>query len=524
VSDWCSKFLEVGVLQTIRNVSLSGACALMIVACPSTDGGGNAVSGSAGSRPSASCVPGTLGCTSTAPGGSPAVSNVTGGTTASAQPAVAGVSGGLAGTAGAGAASGDIPCDAAQIISTRCTACHQTQPRFGAPMALMTASDFQAASKTSPARKTYELVHERIDPTDVAKRMPPTSLPALTEAEKLPLRSWLQAGAAKSPNGCAVTVTDLPTGGAAGAGGSVGAGGSGAVATNGGASTTPIEYNDPDMKCYKFLAHAAGNMTAPYSQGSGEQYVNFKFKAPWQGDVYSRAIKLAIDPNSKVIHHWLLFKLSAATTDGAVSPGASGTHPDGILLHGWAPGATPLYLDPDVGMKLEGNVGYELEVHFNNATGAPGDDQSGAEVCVTTKVPAHVAELSWVGTDSINSASATGNCAPSGATGPIHIIAAQPHMHLKGRHMKVTINHKAGGQQVIHDEDFSFDNQRYYVINDAIMMPGDTMTTTCTYSGPATFGMSTNNEMCYFFSMHWPGGALRSAGVGSALHGADSCM
>jgi hypothetical protein len=512
------------VLQTIRNVSFSGACALLIIACPSTDGGGRADTGSAGTGQFASCLPGTPGCASLAPAGSAAVTNAAAGMTASTHPALAGVGGGLTGTAGAAASGGDIPCDAARVISARCTACHQTQPKFGAPMALMTASDFQAAAKSNPARKTYELVPERIDPTDVAKRMPPTSLPALSEAEKVPLRSWLQAGAAKSPNGCAVTVTDLVTGGDAGAGGSSGAAGSGAVASSGGASTTPIEYNDPDMKCYKFLAHAAGSLTTPYTQGSGEQYVNFTFKAPWQGDVYSRAIKLAIDPKSKVIHHWLLFKLSAATTDGGVNPGTSGTHPDGILLHGWAPGATPLYLDPDVGMKLEGNVGYELEVHFNNATGAPGDDQSGAEVCVTTKVPTHLAELAWVGTDSINGTSATGRCVPSGASEPIHIIAAQPHMHLKGRHMKVTINHKAGGQQVIHDEDFSFDNQRYYVIPDAIMMPGDTMSTTCTYSEPATFGMSTNNEMCYFFSLHWPAGALRSAGVGSVLHGADSCM
>jgi hypothetical protein len=311
--------------------------------------------------------------------------------------------------------------------------------------------------------------------------------------------------------------------GGAGGGTAVAMGGAGgATATSGGsASVTPIEYNDPDMKCYKFLAHAQGNMNAPYSQGPGENYVNFTFNAPWQGTVYSRAIKLAIDPNSKVIHHWLLFKQTGPVTDGAVAPGI-GTHPDGILLHGWAPGASPLYLDPDVGMKLESNVGYELELHYNNSGNAPGDDHSGAEVCVTTKVPAHVAELAWLGTDAIGGTTAVGNCAPS-STEPIHIIAAQPHMHLLGYHMKVVVNRVGGGQDVIHDEDFSFGNQRYYVLN-ATLMPGDTVTTTCMYTGPATFGSSTNNEMCYFFSMHWPAGALRSTGIGSLVHGADSCM
>jgi hypothetical protein len=505
------------VPQIARNVIL--ASAVTLIACNSTGAGVSGLSMGAGHA--ASCVPGSLGCASLATAGTGVTPSGAAGVPANTLPTSAGSAGSSAGSAGNAAASGDVPCEVAKVISARCSGCHQAQPKFGAPMALMTTGDFQATAKSNPTRKVYEVVPERIDPTDVARRMPPTSLPALTDSEKQTLRSWLQTGAATSASGCVVTATDLVANGAAGAGGSTGA--SGSAALSGSASTTPIEYNDPDMKCYKFLAHASGNMTAPYTQGAGEQYVNFTFKAPWQGDVYSRAIKLAIDPNSKVIHHWLLFKLSGATTDGGVTPGASGTHPDGIMLHGWAPGATPLYLDPDVGMKLEGNVGYELEVHFNNSTGSPGNDQSGAEVCVTTKVPSHLAELAWVGTDSISGTSATGNCAPT-STQPIHIIAAQPHMHLKGRHMKVVINHKAGGQQVIHDEDFSFDNQRYYVIDNAIMLPGDTLTTTCSYSEPASFGMSTNNEMCYFFSIHWPAGALRSPGVSSVLHGADSCM
>jgi hypothetical protein len=416
---------------------------------------------------------------------------------------------------GGSAQASGVPCDVAQVISMRCTGCHQTAAKFGAPMPLMTLADFEAPAKSNSARKVYEVIPERINPTDVARRMPPTSMPALTAAEKQVLGVWLTAGALASTNSCAITATDLVQGTAGTSGGMPNLGHSG------GSSTEPIEYNDPDMKCYKFLTHGQGDMNAPYSQGVGETYTNFTFAAPWQGTVYSRAIKLAIDPNSKVIHHWLLFKQTGPVTDGAIAAG-SGTHPDGILLHGWAPGASPLYLDPDVGMKLESTVGYELEAHFNNATGAPGDDHSGAEVCVTTRVPAHIAELSWLGTDSITGTSAVGNCAPN-STEPIHLIAAQPHMHLKGRHMQVVINRAAGGQEIIHDEDFSFDNQRYYVLS-STLMPGDTMTTTCSYSAPATFGSSTSSEMCYFFTMHWPGGALRSAGLGSVLHGADSCL
>jgi hypothetical protein len=95
-------------------------------------------------------------------------------------------------------------------------------------------------------------------------------------------------------------------------------------------------------------------------------------------------------------------------------------------------------------------------------------------------------------------------------------------MHKLGTHMKVTVNRAGGMEEVVHDKDFSFDTQQYYV-EDFQMMQGDTMTTECSYSGFATFGMNTSNEMCYFFSLAWPAGALRSGG-GAAIHGANSCM
>jgi hypothetical protein len=247
------------------------------------------------------------------------------------------------------------------------------------------------------------------------------------------------------------------------------------------------------------------------------------FAAPWTGTVYERSIQSLIDPSSQVLHHWLLFKQTTPAADGSVSPG-TGVHPDGIVLHAWAPGATPVYLDPDVGVALESTLTYQLEAHYNNPTGAPGNDGSGAEVCATTKMPVHLAELSWLGTDAIAGLGASGTCIPTGpgSDGPIHIILAQPHMHKTGTHMKVTVNRASGMAEVIHDKPFSFDDQRFYP-EDVVIMPGDTITTDCTYSAPATFGQSTSNEMCYFFSLHWPAGAL-TGGTGAFIHGADSCL
>jgi copper type II ascorbate-dependent monooxygenase-like protein len=464
------------------------------------------------------CPPGSVGC---APAGTVGAPGTAGGAPVGAAgrslvgAGGSSVVGPAAGNAGATAAAvgGGVPCDVADVVSRRCTGCHQSPPLMGSPMPLLQLSDFQAAAKSDASKKVFQVIPGRLNPSMPAMRMPPPSSEDWTDAEKQALNAWVTAGAVGSANACAIKPMALPVKGSC---------------TNpdppgsGGAHINCIEYNDPDMTCYKFQTHAAGDKTMPYNQGFGEQYVNFDFAAPWQGTVYERATKLANDPNSQVIHHWLFFKQSTPVTDGSVSAG-SGTHPDGLLVHAWGPGASPLYFDPDVGVALESTVGYRLEAHFNNSSGGTGNDQSGAEVCVTTKAPAHLAELVWVGTDSIAGLSATGLCSPYGPF-PIHIIAAQPHMHRSGVHMKVTVDRQSGTQDVVHDKDFSFDTQTYYVEN-FVLNQGDTMTTVCSYGQPATFGQSTGNEMCYFFSLAWPAGALRSANIlATGIHGANSCM
>jgi hypothetical protein len=57
------------------------------------------------------------------------------------------------------------------------------------------------------------------------------------------------------------------------------------------------------------------------------------------------------------------------------------------------------------------------------------------------------------------------------------------------------------------------------------IMPGDTLTTTCTYSEPAMYGKSTTQEMCYLFTMYYPTLALTNINpLGFALHGPDTCL
>jgi hypothetical protein len=415
------------------------------------------------------------------------------------------------------AAKGSIPCAVDKIIETNCRSCHGAKPAFTATFSLTTLASFQGASDTDPAKKMHEVALTRVSATD-KKRMPPTSAKAIPAADLKVLTDWLSGGAQP---GAACAGGEGPTGGDAGTG-PVQTGDIPIAGPGGNAHATPLKYDDPDLKCYPLTAFTSGDRKKPYSvPTTPDLYVAFNMKAPWQGKQYVRSFRSIID-NSEVLHHWLLFKQSTGGSD-SVQPNALGAHPDGIMLYGWAPGGDDLYMDSDVAMEVDGSVLYQLELHYNNKTGSAKPDASGVEMCVTPTKPAHVAGLSWVGTDAIAGTSATGRCAHSSSE-PIHLIVAQPHMHTKGKHMKVVLTRKGGMKETIHDEPFDFNNQRSYIFNSMLINPGDLMETTCDYSSSAVFGKATNDEMCYFFSIHWPAGALSSLGTGTIIHGANSCM
>jgi hypothetical protein len=224
--------------------------------------------------------------------------------------------------------------------------------------------------------------------------------------------------------------------------------------------------------------------------------------------------------NDQVLHHWILFEEPSAADNTANE--ILGAHPGGQMLHGWAPGGSDLYFTPDVGIRMDGDTSYLLEVHYNSNDPAA-TDASGLEICVTSAPPENEAIISWLGTDAIRGTSATGTCAPRSSE-PIHIIAGTPHMHLKGTHMKVVVNRAGGGSEVVHDEPFSFENQRGYPAN-IVINEGDSISTTCSYNAPATFGKGTNEEMCYWFALSYPAGALADGGfIGTLTHGANSCL
>jgi cytochrome c5 len=404
-------------------------------------------------------------------------------------------------------AGAKVPCDVAQIVSSHCATCHAETPKFNAPMSLTSAADFQApAPGTSQSVKEVALT--RINAS--SGRMPPVGTVAALNADELStLNTWLNSGAVATGEGCNIAEPM-----AAGTGDLL------AAPTKPSSLTEPYQGWDDGVECYKLTANS-GDKTTPYKVGTAvDTYVGFSFMPPWQGTRYARAFRATTD-NAQVLHHWLLFQQAGSVQDGAVAP-QLGAHPDGQLLMGWAPGGSDAYYSHDLGIKLDSTQGFVMEAHYNSSD-ANAVDASGVELCVTKEAPQNLLSLSWLGTDSISGTSSSGTCKPK-ATQPIHIVGAQPHMHLKGRHMKVVLKRAGGEQEIVHDEDFSFENQRSYSL-DLTINPGDSLTTTCSFSSPATFGKGTNDEMCYFFTMAYPGGTLADGGfLGTLLHGADACL
>jgi len=393
-------------------------------------------------------------------------------------------------------ANGDLPCDVKAIVDQYCGTCHGAKP--SAPMSLVTLADFQASTKEG--KKYVDLVKTFINAKVASERMPPASVDQLPAATLATLNAWLDKGAPAGTALCAATpATPEQTGDGA-------------------------DIDVSGLECTKFLSRTSATDASKFKLGvQRDGYFNVTFTAPWKETVYGMVVRPVID-NRAVLHHWLLFQTDAAAQPtGAVK--SSGAHPGGQLLHGWAPGGEALDTRAagDVGIELPA-TSYTVEFHYNSSD-ANAEDASGVEVCYQKKKPANIAGLSWLGFDQLGIPSTewTGNCAPQAKT-PIKIFGLSPHMHKTGLRMTSIINRKDGTKETLHDKDFDFEFQVSYR-KDVMLYPGDTITTTCKFSQPMTFGESTGSEMCYLFTMAYPKGALASPDVwGSLTHGGSSCL
>ena len=411
-----------------------------------------------------------------------------------------------------------LACRAKTVSDAKCAnTCHTAPPTFGAPMPLLSFSDWHKPALDG-MRKIYQSAQDRIHRAGTG-RMPQNG--TLSAGEMSTLDAWFAEGAPPSDN--CPTVPPPQDSGARDSAGPPDVG------------SLPDAPTDDGTECVELRAHGqqVPGDRSPFDSSmiflpGVEFYACFNFSAPWNKPMQGLQFSTIID-NSEKLHHWLLYSSPLAVQDGTYSY-CTGQHPGQTLITGWAPGNDGLKLPPDVGLELAPPTGsYVLEVHYNNPSLQPFQDRSGVRVCATSKFRPNTASITWAGTERINiparsMGTAAGNCVPLrtgiGPNDPIRIFHAWPHMHKLGVRMSTVINRAAGGQDLLIDKPFNFSSQVGYDVG-FTLQPGDSLFTTCYYDNTTTagvgFGPSTAQEMCYDFLYAYPAHALDHPPFGGVI-------
>ena len=437
------------------------------------------------------------------------------GTTASAatSSSVNGTSASSGGTSGPTAPTADgqgLPCNVKQILTENCVSCHGVAPQFGAPMPLVSNTNFTAPAVTDPMRSVGELVLERV--SDSARPMPPAPYDRLEADEVSVLSSWINGGAQPSDEVCETPPAGEPTEG-----------------------TDFLAGLPGPERCDVSVDLLAADGSEPFRvPQEDDHYECFYFKAP-SNKVELTGMAPIID-DSRVLHHWLLYVTSNAELVDGTREACTGIHPNDTLLGGWAPGGDTYALPEGVGLQMPqgDDVYFILEIHYNNvARHADAVDRSGVRVCMTENLHPNVAAVHWLGTENIfllpGQAQGGSTCNPN-STEPIHILSVTPHMHELGTHSTMVINRADGSEEILLDKPFDFNTQVGYE-TPATLMPGDSISSTCVWNNTSgaltTFGEGTSDEMCYLFTIAYPAGALNTGGdlLGlGILPGQNKCM
>ncbi len=93
-----------------------------------------------------------------------------------------------------------VPCDVAQVLAKDCASCHAATPTGGAPNAMMSYDNLQAASQNDPSMTIAAMSLQRMQ--DAKSPMPPDG----ANADDLAiLKSWIDAGMPAGTEACDAT-------------------------------------------------------------------------------------------------------------------------------------------------------------------------------------------------------------------------------------------------------------------------------------------------------------------------------
>ena len=205
-------------------------------------------------------------------------------------------------------------------------------------------------------------------------------------------------------------------------------------------------------------------------------------------------------------HHTVLTVSNGSAPDGQFPCNAFNN--EDAMLFASGVGSDEYHFPEGVAVKVEAGQQLFLNIHLFNASDIDYVDRvTGIEFLTTEadNVDAF-AEMIFAGTvlfDIPNNGvdyTSSGDCVLKSDSTLINIW---PHMHQVGKHMKV--EHEG---TVIHDEPFSFNEQKNYPKEPIALRSGDRLRVTCTWNNTTTaeigFGDKSTDEMCFAGFYRYP--------------------
>lgn len=384
-----------------------------------------------------------------------------------------------------GQAQSDLPCDVQKVLATSCLECHSSPPRFGAPMPLVTRDDLLKPAPTDGTGRTIDALLARV--ASDAMPMPPPPNARLSAEDQAILRRWLDAGTPAFGGTC---------------------------------EAPPAPFTQPDGGAAACTPDTVLKPSSPWAmpKTGGDVYVCWGAELTADTPRHVTGFVPRID-NAAIVHHVVLFE-----APNAVSPEPAPCNPGGSLtwrmVMGWAPGAGALELPPEAGFPIATDgkaTHYVVQMHYSNPQALENQlDTSGFDLCTGDPRPME-ADVMAFGTQEISIPPNPPNGGVHEQTcdiqvpklfDGIHFFAAMPHMHKLGHHMSTTLIRPGGGElDMGTTPSFSFDTQAWKPI-DATAATFDKIRTTCAWKNATgstvSFGESTDEEMCYSFTIYWP--------------------
>jgi hypothetical protein len=181
-------------------------------------------------------------------------------------------------------------------------------------------------------------------------------------------------------------------------------------------------------------------------------------------------------------------------------------------IYGTGVGSVPTILEDGIAIKVNAGEQIVLNLHLFNIADTELEGVSAIEVVTvdeseveheaTSELFGKVFGLTVAPGESVQSASCT-------IVSDLSLVLVQPHMHQYGSHLKGTITRQGGGEEVLYDRPYDFDEQAHEMKTPVIALnAGDQLTVDCTYNnttgGTLGFGESSDDEMCFLGLLVYP--------------------